>query len=52
MSKPDVILVSQTFAAMVEAHVKFAGRNWRRIKREVNKAVRQVRLQHKPRDVT
>lgn len=45
--RPAFILVSATTKALVSVHVEFAGRDRRRIKREINKALRQVRLQHK-----
>lgn len=40
---PEIILVSSTFSAMAEATLKFGGRNWRRLKREQNKAWRKAR---------
>lgn len=43
MSNPQYILAGATQSAMITAMVEFKGRNWRRIKREVNKAVRKAR---------
>lgn len=42
-SKPDYILCGVQQAAAIRAHVDFQGRDRRRIKREVNKAMRKAR---------
>jgi hypothetical protein len=41
--KPHFMVIGRVQAAIIQAHVKFAGRDRRRIKREVNKAVRRAR---------
>lgn len=43
-ARPAYIMAGRVTYAMIEAHVKFQGRDRRRIKREVNKAVRKARL--------
>lgn len=41
--RPDYILCGVKQAAAIRAHVDFQGRDRRRIKREVNKAMRKAR---------
>lgn len=41
--EPTFVMVAPTQYAIIQAHLKFQGRNWRRIKREVNKAASRVR---------
>ncbi len=48
MKSPEYILVSPAFAAALSAQVKFDGRDRRRIKRDVNKALRLARRQPVP----
>ena len=38
-----IMLASPTFMAIFNAEYAFQGREWRRIKREVNKALKAVR---------
>lgn len=42
-SSPSVVLCGVRQAAAIQAHVDFQGRDRRRIKREVNKAMRRAR---------
>lgn len=41
--EPQVIMCAPVPYAMLQAHWQFEGRNWRRIKREVNKAAKKAR---------
>src|SRR5947208_2074148 len=43
LPEPHYMIVSPAFAAMLDAYAQFDGRDRRRIKREVNKAVRRTR---------
>lgn len=43
-ARQKLMLVGTIPAAMIAAHVKFYGRDRRRIKREVNKAARNAKL--------
>lgn len=43
MSEPVTMYVSPYFHAIFSAAVKFQGRDWRRIKREMRKAGERVR---------
>ncbi len=40
---PKYMVVGRINYAMLEAHVLFAGRDRRRVKREVNKAIRRAK---------
>lgn len=42
-SPPELIMVGNTQHAIVQAMVEFRGRDWRRIKREVRKAIKLSR---------
>jgi hypothetical protein len=39
----EYIMAGPEFYAMFQASIKFSGRNWRRIKREMNKAAKKAR---------
>ena len=41
--KPTAIICASIPCAMLQAHHQFGGRDWRRIKREVNKAAKKAR---------
>lgn len=41
--QPAFFVCGNTQHAIMQAYIEFEGRNWRRIKREVNKAIARVR---------
>lgn len=41
--EPKTIRVGPINSAIIAAYAKFEGRNWRRIKREVNKAIKRAK---------
>ncbi len=43
---PEFFITSPVNAAMMDAYIRFHGRDRRRIKREVNKAIKLVRRQN------
>jgi hypothetical protein len=43
MTDPKYIIVGPINYAMFEAYAKYGKRNWRRIKREVNKAIKRAK---------